>query len=42
MAEKHAHQYVKQFAQQMWRQLGMRVFVLSGHVDTLGTIDISE
>jgi hypothetical protein len=42
MAEKHAHNYVKQFAQQMWMQLGLKVFILSAHKDSLGTIDIAE
>lgn len=42
MAEKHSQQYVKEFAEQMWRQLRMRVFVLTAHVDTSGCIDISE
>ncbi len=42
MAEKHAHAYLKQFAEQMWMQLGMRVFILTAHKDSLGSIDIAE
>ena len=42
MAEKHADAYMKQFAEQMWMQLGMRVFILTAHKDTLGAIDIAE
>ena len=42
MAEKYTQQYVKEFSEQMWKQLGIRVFVLTAHKDTAGTIDVSE
>jgi hypothetical protein len=42
MAEKYAQQYVKEFSEQMWKQLGIRVFVLTAHKDTAGTIDVAE
>jgi hypothetical protein len=41
MAEVHGGQYVKEFARQMYMQLGMRVLVLSAHHDTSGTLSIS-
>jgi hypothetical protein len=34
--------YVKEFTQQMYQQLGMRVFVLSAHMDTEKNICISQ
>jgi hypothetical protein len=36
-AELHGGKYVKEFARQMWMQLGMRVLILSAHLDTDGT-----
>ena len=42
MAETHAGQYVKEFAQQMYRQLGMRVLVMSAHHDTQGLLSLSR
>jgi hypothetical protein len=41
MAEIHGAQYVKEFAQQMWTQLGMRVLVLSAHHDTNGVLPLA-
>jgi len=34
--------YVSEFARQMYQQLGMRVFVLSAHTDTHGTVSIAR
>ena len=42
MAELHGGQYVKEFARQMFAQLGMRVLVLSAHHDTNGTLSIAR
>ena len=42
MAETHGGQYVKEFARQMWMQLGMRVLVLSAHHDTTGTLSLAR
>lgn len=42
MAELHGGQYVKEFAYQMFAQLGMRVLVLSAHHDTTGTLSIAR
>jgi len=41
MAELHGGQYVKEFANQMFMQLGMRVLVLSAHHDTTGTLSLA-
>ncbi len=38
----HGSQYVKEFARQMFRHLGMRVLVLSAHTDTKGTMCIAR
>ena len=40
-AELHGGQYVKEFARQMWMQLGMRVLVLSAHHATDGTLSMA-
>jgi hypothetical protein len=42
LAEKHANQYVNEFAKKMWTRLGMRVFVLAAQKLKNGAIDISE
>ena len=42
MAEAHGGQYVKEFAWQMFNQLGMRVLVLSAHHDTNGALSMSR
>jgi hypothetical protein len=41
-AEKKGGQYVKGFAEQMFKQLGMRIWVLSTHLDEKGTICVSQ
>jgi hypothetical protein len=41
MAEIHGAQYVKEFARQMWTQLGMRVLVLLAHHDTNGVLSLA-
>jgi hypothetical protein len=41
-AESNGGRYVKEFARQMFNQLGMRVFVLSAHHDTNGTLSIAR
>jgi hypothetical protein len=41
MAEVHGAQYVKEFARQMWTQLGMRVLVMSAHQDTNGVVSLA-
>jgi hypothetical protein len=37
-AQSHGGKYVKDFARQMWMQLGMRVMVFSAHIDTEGNL----
>jgi hypothetical protein len=41
MAEAHGAQYVKEFAHQMWTQLGMRVLVMLAHQDTNGVVSLA-
>jgi hypothetical protein len=41
MAQKHGQQYIKDFTSNMERQLGMKVMVLSGHLDTNGTVSLA-
>jgi hypothetical protein len=41
VAEVHGGQYVKEFARQMWMQLGMRVMILSAHHDTQGNLSLA-
>jgi len=41
MAEVHGAQYVKEFARQMWTQLGMRVLVMLAHQDTNGVVSLA-
>jgi hypothetical protein len=41
-ATKHAVKYIKDFAEQMHRNLGMRVFVLSAFQDTSGNVLVSS
>ena len=41
MAKLHGPQYVKEFARQMWMQLGMRVLILSAHHDSTGTLSLA-
>jgi hypothetical protein len=40
-AETHGGWYVQEFCQQMYKQLGMRVLVLSAHHDTNGTLSLA-
>jgi hypothetical protein len=40
-AETHGGRYVQEFCCQMWKQLGMRVLVLSAHHDTNGTLSLA-
>jgi len=42
MAELHAPKYIKQFARIMWRQCGIRMFVLEAHKDTKGELCIAS
>jgi hypothetical protein len=41
MAEKYGRKYIKEFASRMERQLGMKVLVLSGHLDIKGSTSVS-
>lgn len=41
-AEKYGEQYVKEFAAQMLKHLGMRVFVLTAHKDTKDVVAIAQ
>jgi hypothetical protein len=42
MAELHGAQYVKQFADVMWKQCGMRLIVLEMHHDTKNELCIAS
>ena len=42
IVEAHGGQYVKEFAQQMFTQLGMQDLVLSAHHDTTGSLSIAR
>jgi len=41
MAEKHGQQWIKDFASNMERQLGMKIVVLSGHLDMNRTVSLA-
>jgi hypothetical protein len=41
-AEKYGRKYVKDFATTMRRELGMKVLVLSAHVDVSGTVSYAS
>jgi hypothetical protein len=42
-AETKAAHYIQEFSRQMWKQLGMRVFVLSANVNSQdGTMSIAQ
>jgi hypothetical protein len=40
--EKRGREYMEKFSREMWKQLGMRVFVLAAHVDRNDTVCISK
>jgi hypothetical protein len=41
-AEKYGRKFVKDFAADMRRELGMKVLVLTAHVDTQGIVSYSS
>lgn len=40
-AEQNGGRYVREFAEQMWKGMKMRVLVMSGFVDTKGKVKIT-
>lgn len=41
-AEQKGSRFVHQFAKEVFHQLGMRVWVLSGHIDSEGNVCLAE
>lgn len=42
MADKNGGRYIKEFTDQMERQLGMKMVIMTSHIDSSGVISYSS